>query len=79
MWLSLPQIPGMLCECVSTPLGHKALEGSGGGAEVRAPGASTSRGDGSLGQAQFGEASGEAEELLTQTEEAWGVEREMGQ
>lgn len=46
--------------------------------EVGGPGASTSRGNGSLGQAQFGEASGEAEELLTQTEEAWGVEREMG-
>lgn len=46
--------------------------------EVRGPGASTSRGDGSLGQAQFGEASGEAEELLAQTEETWGVEREKG-
>lgn len=46
---------------------------------MRGPGASTSRGNGSLGQAQFGEASGEAEELLTQTKEAWGVETEMGQ
>ena len=50
----------------------------GSGSEVRGPGASTSRGDGSLGQAQFGEASGEAEELLAQTEETWGVEREKG-
>lgn len=33
--------------------------------KVRVPSANTSRGNGSLGQAQFGEASGEAEELLT--------------
>lgn len=44
----------------------------------RGPGAGTSRGNGSLGQAQFGEASGEAEELLAQAEETWGVERERG-
>lgn len=37
------------------------------------PGVSTSRGDGSLGQAQFGEARGKAEELLAETEETWGV------
>lgn len=36
---------------------------------------STSRGNGSLGQAQFGEASRKAEELLAQTEETWGVEK----
>lgn len=63
----------MLCEWVGTPLGLEDPEGAGGGyrSEVRGPGASTSRGNGSLGQAQFGEASGEAEELLTQTEETW--------
>lgn len=44
---------------------------SGGiqGSEARGPGVSTSRGDGSLGQAQFGEAGREAEELLAQAEE----------
>lgn len=46
------------------------------GSEAWGPGVSTSRGNGSLGQAQFGEASREAEELLAQTEETWGVERE---
>lgn len=46
--------------------------------KVRGISANTSRGNGSLGQAQFGEASGEAEELLAQTEKTWGVGREMG-
>lgn len=42
---------------------------------ARGPGVSTSRGNGSLGQAQFGEAGRKAEELLAQTEETWGVEK----
>lgn len=60
----------------STP---QAVLGDGQKSEVRGPGASTSRGNGSLGQAQLGEASWEAEELLAQTEETWGVEREKSQ
>lgn len=40
--------------------------------EAWGPGVSTSRGNGSLGQAQFGEASRETEELLAETEETWG-------
>lgn len=46
--------------------------------KVRGINANTSRGNGSLGQAQFGESSREAEELLAQTEKTWGVGREMG-
>lgn len=65
----------MLCEYVDTPLELNTPERTDGGPEVRGLGASTSRRNGSLGQAQFGEASGEAEQLLAQTEEAWGVER----
>lgn len=60
-------IPGMVWECVGTPLGLNI-------SEARGPGVSTSRGNGSLGQAQFGEAGRKAEELLAQTEETWGVE-----
>lgn len=68
----------MVCECVGVPLELNTPGSTRVGSEVRGPGVSTSRGNGSLGQAQFGEASGEAEELLAQTEEAWGVERETG-
>lgn len=57
--------------CVGVPLGLNILGSTGEGkwSKVRVPSASTSRGNGSLGQAQFGEASGKAEELLAQTEE----------
>lgn len=47
--------------------------------EVRGHHMSTSRGNGSLGQAQFGEAGGEAKKLLAQTEEAWEMEGEWAQ
>lgn len=60
----------MLCKWVGTPLGLNT-PGSAGEVQrskVRGISANTSRGNGSLGQAQFGEASGEAEELLAQTE-----------
>lgn len=60
------------------PLGLSISGSIQEGSEAWGPGVSTSRGNGSLGQAQFGEASREAEELLAQTEETWGVEREKG-
>lgn len=63
----------MLCECVGTPLGLNIPDRAGKSQKSKDRGidANTSRGNGSLGQAQFGEASGEAEELLAQTEETW--------
>lgn len=63
----------MLCECVGTPLGLNSPDRAGKSQRSKDRGidANTSRGNGSLGQAQFGEASGEAEELLAQTEETW--------
>lgn len=70
----------MLCACVGVPLGLNSPGSAGASQQSKVRGivANTSRGNGSLGQAQFGEASGEAEELLAQTEETWGVGREMG-
>lgn len=78
LFLSLP--PGMLCKYVGMPLGlhSPGRAGESQRSKVRGIDANTSRGNGSLGQAQFGEASGEAEELLAQTEETWGMGREMG-
>lgn len=71
--ISFPlSIPGMVWEYVGTPPGLNI-------SEARGPGVSTSRGNGSLGQAQFGEASREAEELLAQAEKTWGVENVAGE
>jgi hypothetical protein len=54
----------MVCESGDTSLELNITGSTGEGSEVRGPGVNTSRGNGSLGQAQLGEASGEAEELL---------------
>lgn len=62
----------MAWEGVGTPPGLNISEAGG-------PGVSTSRGNSSLGQAQFGETGGKAQELLAQTEKTWGMRKWAGE